>query len=181
MLDSTKKSLDAVFDVATDDVAPETQLSTVDNSPLADIDISPETEASLMDTDDVPEEGTIVPKLGTVQGDFQKTRENLLKLIQQGESALFGVIGLASAGEDPKAYEAVAKVMKELREANKDLVGLHQQVLDMLEQHAELEKDKKRREQQPLGPASSPVVTQNAVIFTGTPKELLDQINKGRK
>ena len=60
----------------------------------------------------------------TVQDDFDYARENMRQLIHKGQTALDGILTIASGSEHPRAYEVAAALMKTMAETNKDLLEL---------------------------------------------------------
>jgi len=90
--------------------------------------------------------------------DYAEVRSNLKGIISTGMSAIDGILQVASEGESPRAYEVVSQLIKSVTEANKDLIGLHQQM-------KEINRDTGDSSQR----ASS--ITNNS-IFVGSTKEL---------
>jgi predicted nucleic acid-binding Zn-ribbon protein len=58
--------------------------------------------------------------------DFDKSRSNLVEIIQKGHDALNDFSVLASQSGNYKDYEALSALMKTVIEANKSLMDLHQ-------------------------------------------------------
>lgn len=58
--------------------------------------------------------------------DFEKSRENLMSIIETGQSALNEISVLASQSGNFKDYEALSHLLKTLIDANKTLLDLHQ-------------------------------------------------------
>lgn len=92
------------------------------------------------------------------RADYAEVRSNLKEIIGTGMSAIDGILQVASEGESPRAYEVVSQLIKSVTEANKDLIGLHQQMKD-------INKDSGDSSQK----ASS--ITNNS-IFVGSTKDL---------
>ena len=88
--------------------------------------------------------------------DFNTARDNIARLIQRGEEAVDGILRLASESEQPRAYEVASTLIKNMVEANKDLLDLHKQ-------KKELEKEEY------AGPKTQ---VQNNTMFVGSTKEL---------
>lgn len=63
--------------------------------------------------------------------DFQIARQNLKRLLLDGEEALDGILDLARQGEHPRAYEVAGQLVKTLVDANKDLINIHKQKKDL--------------------------------------------------
>lgn len=90
--------------------------------------------------------------------DYAEVRSNLKDIINNGMSAIDGILQVANEGDSPRAYEVVSQLIKSVTEANKDLMGLHQQ---MKELNRETPESSRR--------ASS--ITNNS-IFVGSTKDL---------
>lgn len=89
------------------------------------------------------------------RADYAEVRSNLKNIIETGMSAIDGILGVASEGDSPRAYEVVSQLIKSVTEANKDLIGLHQQM-------KELNRDT----------TSQPNTVTNNSIFVGSTKQL---------
>ena len=63
--------------------------------------------------------------------DFNLVRNNLKLIIETGQSAMEGILNVASEGESPRAYEVVSQLIKSVSDANKDLMDLHKKMKDM--------------------------------------------------
>jgi curli biogenesis system outer membrane secretion channel CsgG len=101
---------------------------------------------------------------GKVESDYDKTRANLLELLQKGQDALSHALDVAKSSEHPRAFEVVGNLMKQVADINTQLMDLHQQ---------------KQKLDEPKGGAKN--VTNNA-IFVGSTSELnklIDKMNKG--
>ena len=100
--------------------------------------------------------------------DYDKTRDNLHGLLNQGQDALYNALEIAKQSEHPRAFEVVGNLIKQLSEVNAQLLELH---------------DKKQKLDTPKGSDKneSNQVTNNA-IFVGSTSELnklISDINKG--
>ena len=60
--------------------------------------------------------------------DYTTVRCNLKELISKGNTAIEGILHVASEGDSPRAYEVVGQLIKTLVDANKDLIELHNKV-----------------------------------------------------
>jgi hypothetical protein len=101
---------------------------------------------------------------GKVESDYDKTRSNLLDLLQKGQDALNHALAVAKSSEHPRAFEVVGNLMKQVADINTQLMDIHQQ---------------KQKLDEPKGGAKN--VTNNA-IFVGSTSELnklIDKMNKG--
>jgi hypothetical protein len=102
-----------------------------------------------------------------VDNDFATARNNLHKIIHQGNDALEEALIVAKTSEHPRAFEVVGGLIKTLVDANKDLLDIQKKLKDL----------KKSDDPREAGPQT--VQAQNA-IFVGTSAELQQLIN-GRK
>ena len=66
-----------------------------------------------------------------IDKDYTSVRKNLREIIDTGKGALDGILEVASEGESPRAYEVAAIIMKQITEANNDLINLHQKLKDI--------------------------------------------------
>lgn len=99
------------------------------------------------------------------RADYATVRDNLKNIIDSGMNAIDGILSVASEGESPRAYEVVSQLIKSVSDANKDLIGLHQQM-------KELEKE--------LSSQSAGSITNNS-IFVGSTKELQQLVKSNWK
>lgn len=99
-------------------------------------------------------------------GDYAEVRQNLKNIIETGMVAIDGILSVASEGESPRAYEVVSQLIKSVTEANKDLIGLHQQMKDL---------DRDNPEAQKAGS-----ITNNS-IFVGSTKDLQELVKNNFK
>jgi len=115
----------------------------------------------------------IVPtsnKLGeNADYDYDSARNNLHKLLNQGQDALYHALEIAKQSEHPRAFEVVGNLMKQLADTNEQLLALSErkQKLDLPRQNAD-------------GPPTKQVT--NNAIFVGSTTELsnlIKNMNKG--
>ena len=98
--------------------------------------------------------------------DYAEVRKNLKNIIDNGMSAIDGILSVASEGESPRAYEVVSQLIKSVTEANKDLINLHQQMKDL---------DRDNPDAQRAG-----IITNNS-IFVGSTKDLQELVKNNFK
>lgn len=96
--------------------------------------------------------------------DYDIVRGNLKELVDMGKNALDGVIQVAQEGDQPRAYEVVAQMIKTLSETNRELMDLHNRIKTI------------RKVDQSVTNNS----TTNQSIYVGSTKELQDIINSAR-
>lgn len=110
----------------------------------------------------------IAPKDEALEYDYDKTRNNLHSLLQQGQDALMHALEVAKQSEHPRAFEVVGNLMKNLSDINHQLMDLHKKKQAL---------DNPRTEEVKEGKS----VTNNA-IFVGSTSELskmLSDLKKG--
>lgn len=108
------------------------------------------------------EENTIV------EYDYQSARNNLYSILQQGEEALLHALEVAKAKEEPRAFEVVGGLLKQLSDINTQLLDLSEKKQKIME-----------KEKKEIAPTSPTNVTNNA-IFVGSTDELNKMLNKMR-
>jgi hypothetical protein len=100
--------------------------------------------------------------------DYDKTRDNLHGLLNQGQDALYNALEIAKQSEHPRAFEVVGNLIKQLSEVNAQLLDLH---------------DKKQKLDNPkVSKEEAKQITNNNAIFVGSTSELnklISDINKG--
>ena len=96
------------------------------------------------------------------ENDFNITRKNLKELIDRGSEAIDGILKIASEGDQPRAYEVAATLIKTVSEVNTDLMDLHKKMADMDKTEVNVNN------------------TTNNAIYVGSTLELQDLINNDR-
>ena len=99
--------------------------------------------------------------------DYDSARNNLYKLLNQGQDALYSALEIAKQSEHPRAFEVVGNLMKQLADINEQLLALSERKVKLYAP--------KQQEGQP-----SKQVTNNA-IFVGSTSELSKMLNKMNK
>jgi hypothetical protein len=97
-----------------------------------------------------------------IEDDYDHARDNLRKLLLDGQNALQTALSVAQQSEHPRAIEVVGNLMKQLADINQQLLDLHQQ---------------KKKLDDP-GNEASKQVTNNNAIFVGSTSELNKMIKK---
>jgi len=62
---------------------------------------------------------------------YQQSRENLQGLIDQGQEAMQEILNIAKAGQHPRAFEVYGTLLKNVVDANKELLAIQKQMRDM--------------------------------------------------
>ena len=72
------------------------------------------------------------PDLEQDLGDaYQQSRENLQGIIDQGKEAMEEILNIAKAGQHPRAFEVYGTLLKNVVDANKELIAMQKQMRDM--------------------------------------------------
>ena len=82
----------------------------------------------------VPVENNPVDKLDLKQDlvdSYEQTKSNLQDLIDSGKDAMEELRQIASAGQHPRAFEVYATLLKNMVDANKELLAVQKQMRDM--------------------------------------------------
>lgn len=103
-----------------------------------------------------------------INDDFDKIRNNLKDIMQQGNDALYHALEVAKNSEHPRAFEVVANMMKQLSDINLQLLDAHKK-------HKDITKNTEEEK-----PQVGQNVTNNA-IFVGSTHELAKMIENMRK
>jgi hypothetical protein len=96
-----------------------------------------------------------------VKDDFEYARGNIIATIEKGNEALNGILDVATLGQNARAYEVAAGLVKTMVEANKDL----------------LELTKKRKEIEKVDGSGAPKTVNNN-MFVGSTAELLKALKQ---
>jgi membrane-associated HD superfamily phosphohydrolase len=62
---------------------------------------------------------------------YEQTKDNLQEFIDNGKDALDELIQIAKAGQHPRAFEVYSGLLKNLVDANKELLNVQKQMRDM--------------------------------------------------
>lgn len=62
---------------------------------------------------------------------YQQTKDNLQDLIDQGKEAMDEILNIAKAGQHPRAFEVYGTLLKNVVDANKELLAVQKQMRDM--------------------------------------------------
>lgn len=98
--------------------------------------------------------------------DIKYARDNIVNLIEVGQGSLMTLAGLAEQSQMAGSYEVIARLIKTLLDANKDLIEIHQK-------NDEMNKPKKSEE---------PANINNQLIIAPTSKiaEMIENRMKGK-
>ena len=70
----------------------------------------------------------VAPKNADAETDFETGRKNLYQLIDKGNEAIDGILGLAKEGEHPRAYEVAGQLIKTVSEVSQNLLDLQEKL-----------------------------------------------------
>lgn len=80
----------------------------------------------------------IAPKVDTgpdlkvdLEDAYQQTKDNLQELIDNGKDAMEELRQIAAAGQHPRAFEVYATLLKNVVDANKELLAVQKQMREM--------------------------------------------------
>ena len=68
---------------------------------------------------------------GDLQDAYQQTKDNLQELIDNGKDAMEELRQIAAAGQHPRAFEVYATLLKNVVDANKELLAVQKQMRTM--------------------------------------------------
>ena len=76
----------------------------------------------------------IVTTNNVVEDDAEFARRNLKSLIEKGNTAVDGILNVASATDHPRAFEVYGTLLKNVVDANKELLNIQKQMREMDEE-----------------------------------------------
>jgi hypothetical protein len=62
---------------------------------------------------------------------YQQSKENLQEIIDQGKEAMEEILNIAKAGQHPRAFEVYGTLLKNMVDANKELLNIQKTMRDM--------------------------------------------------
>ena len=62
---------------------------------------------------------------------YQQSKENLQEIIDQGKEAMDEILTIAKAGQHPRAFEVYGTLLKNMVDANKELLSIQKQMREM--------------------------------------------------
>jgi hypothetical protein len=65
---------------------------------------------------------------------YQQSKENLQGIIDQGKEAMEEILEIAKAGQHPRAFEVYGTLLKNMVDANKELLNIQKQIREMDEE-----------------------------------------------
>ncbi len=107
IMNNFDKSMEKIFDVAPTEQKTEI-LPAVKNNSSVDADL----KEDLVDA-------------------YQQSKDNLQDIIDQGKEAMNEILEIAKAGQHPRAFEVYGTLLKNMVDANKELLNIQKQMRDM--------------------------------------------------
>jgi hypothetical protein len=83
---------------------------------------------------DIPPEPKPIVTVGEdIDDDYNYQRENFYRLVEQGSTAIEGILELAKEGEHPRAYEVAGNLIKQVAEVTEKLGDLQEKMRKLKE------------------------------------------------
>jgi len=112
-MNTFEKNMEQIFDVAP---KPETPVVVKKETPISSVStIDSNLEEDLTDA-------------------YEQTKTNLQDLIDQGKDAMEEILQIAKAGQHPRAFEVYGTLLKNVVDANKELLAVQKQMREMNKQ-----------------------------------------------
>jgi hypothetical protein len=108
-------SIDKALGVVGEVIPPEASLNP--NTKLSEVSRYPD---DLLDDEDI-------------DADYKYQRENFYRLVEQGSTAIEGILELAREGEHPRAYEVAGQLIKNVAEVTEKLGDLQEKMKKLKE------------------------------------------------
>jgi len=109
-MNTFEKNMEEIFDIAP---KPETPIVVKSETPVSILDSN--LEEDLTDA-------------------YEQTKTNLQDLIDQGKDAMEEILQIAKAGQHPRAFEVYGTLLKNVVDANKELLAVQKQMREMNKQ-----------------------------------------------
>lgn len=110
-MNTFEKNMEEIFDIAP---KPETPVVVKSETPVSQLDSN--LEEDLNDA-------------------YEQTKTNLQDLIDQGKDAMEEILQIAKAGQHPRAFEVYGVLLKNVVDANKELLAVQKQMREMNKQN----------------------------------------------
>jgi len=110
-MNTFEKNMEEIFDIAP---KPETPVVVKSETPVSILDSN--LEEDLTDA-------------------YEQTKTNLQDLIDQGKDAMEEILMIAKAGQHPRAFEVYGTLLKNVVDANKELLAVQKQMREMNKQN----------------------------------------------
>ena len=110
-------------------------MSTFEKNMEEIFDITPKPETPVV----VKKETPVSPLDSNLEEDltdaYEQTKTNLQDLIDQGKDAMEEILNIAKAGQHPRAFEVYGTLLKNVVDANKELLAVQKQMREMNKQN----------------------------------------------
>jgi len=105
------------------------------NGQILDMKKLNDTLSEVLDIEPIKYNNTeIITTINNVDSDADFARKNIRELIEKGNLAVDGILNVAKESEQPRAYEVVATLIKNLSDLNKDLMEIQKRKNDLIPQ-----------------------------------------------
>ena len=105
------------------------------NGQILDMKKLNDTLSEVLDIEPIKYNNTeIITTINNVDSDADFARRNIRVLIEKGNLAVDGILNVAKESEQPRAYEVVATLIKNLSDLNKDLMEIQKRKNDLIPQ-----------------------------------------------
>ena len=101
-------------------------MSTIDDKLNEVLNIT--TEVMSIEVEKKESKEVVVPEDKDPDIDFETGRKNLYQLIDKGNEAIDGILGLAKEGEHTRAYEVAGQLIKTVSEVSQNLLDLQEKL-----------------------------------------------------
>ena len=101
-------------------------MSTIDDKLNEVLNIT--TEVMPIEVEKKESKEVVVPEDKDPDIDFETGRKNLYQLIDKGNEAIDGILGLAKEGEHPRASEVAGQLIKTVSEVSQNLLDLQEKL-----------------------------------------------------
>lgn len=149
--------------------SPATSLEKIDRNLSSVFDVTPIQAATPVVASTVMPVDDNAPQNEQVEADANFARSNIYGLVESGKEAVQYALDLAKQSDNPRAFEVVGNLLKNLADIN-------MQLLDVQDKKSKL---KPKKEQEESGPAK--VVNNNSIVFNGTTAQLNEMLRNMKK
>lgn len=110
-------------------------MSTFEKNMEEIFDISPKTELPVVSKKETPVAISDSNLEEDLTDAYEQTKTNLQDLIDQGKEAMEEILQIAKAGQHPRAFEVYGTLLKNVVDANKELLIVQKQMREMNKQN----------------------------------------------
>jgi hypothetical protein len=144
------------------------------------VDSVPDNRALAVPVEPKPERDIHAEEL---DDDIDHVREQIKQIIDDGRSALNGIMELAAAGDEPRAYEVIAELMTATVNANRELINIHEvrKKAKKADAEAAAAKAKAGIGVSSLSPTSGAPIQIDKAVFFGRASDLLRELQAVKK